>query len=137
MRRRETILRTRKRVEKLCSNFSNYLDKFDEISPFTGPSLYFHFKTLESLRSHATLSQVFEDDIFFERLYATLTAWGLHRMGPGGAKLVEFDTFTKSIGHQRKTIEELQGKNITTLPQEDVDPITNMLTAPQLALLPP
>lgn len=129
MRRRETtLMRTKQRMERLCSNFSNYLDKFDKLRLFTGPSLYFHFKTLESLRSHATLSQVFDDDVFFERLYATLTAWGLHKMGRDvKAKLVDFDTFAESIREQRNEIEELQDGCITTLSERNIDTVVDPL----------
>ena len=47
-RREETLLRTQARIEKLIKGFASYLDVFEKRGLFTGPSLYFHFKSLES-----------------------------------------------------------------------------------------
>ena len=45
---------------------------------FVGPSLYFHQKALECYEKE------FLSDRHLEYVYATLVAWGMHRMGPGG-----------------------------------------------------
>ena len=56
---------------------------------FSGPSLYFHLKSLE-----ATRAQDFER--FVEYVYAVLPSWGMHRMG-GGPKMREFGEFRSSL----------------------------------------
>jgi hypothetical protein len=48
-RRDETLQRTRTRVQDLIKEFGSYVDAFEQASLFTGPSLCFHFKTLERL----------------------------------------------------------------------------------------
>lgn len=40
------------RVQDLCENFDRYADAFEREVLFTGPSLYFHKKTLNILREH-------------------------------------------------------------------------------------
>ena len=65
-------------------------DAYYQTEPFTGPSAYFHLKSLE-----ASSRQDFEQ--FAELSYATLAAWGMHRMGPGGAKMRNFDDFRASL----------------------------------------
>jgi hypothetical protein len=54
--------------------------------------------------------------LFFEYLYATLAAWGLHYRG---AKLVNFDVFQERVKQQQKNIMKLQNKNILTLKEEE------------------
>ena len=115
------------RLNKLTSNFTDYISKFNSINKFTGPSLYFHFKTLEKLHSYKNFEQIFEDNLFFEYVYATLTSWGLHRMGPIGSKLVSFDIFKKSIQEQKARLIELQNKNIFSLSKEEIPNVIDNL----------
>ena len=125
--RRKTFESMRDRVEKLCSGFPHYIARFDESDLFTGPSLYFHFRTLNQLHKHVTFSRVFEDNLFFEYLYATLTSWGLHRMRPVKAKLVDFEIFFQSFQHQRNAIEELQNISLIELSDKNVPIIVDKL----------
>lgn len=117
--RKKTLNRMRERAERLYSNFSYYITKFDESKRFSGPSWYFHFRTLDRLRKHERLSDVFDDVLFFEYLYATLVSWGLHRMGPGGAKLVDFHTFKDSIRKQKNSIVKLREIRLLDLLEEE------------------
>ncbi|MGB9854675.1 MAG: hypothetical protein ACPLRY_07740 [Candidatus Bathyarchaeales archaeon] len=114
------------RVEELCNNFESYLVEFDRANPFTGPSIYFHLKTLERLRTIGTLKAL-EDTLFFEYLYATLASWGMHRMGPQGAKLVEFTDFMKTLQSQKEKIVNLQGLKLTHLKEEELNDAINKL----------
>jgi hypothetical protein len=114
------------RVEELCDNFESYLIEFNRLNPFTGPSVYFHLKTLERLRSLGALG-VFEDQYFFEVLYATLASWGMHRMGPKGAKLVEFTDFVKTLQAQKSWILDLQGLKLTQLSEKKLEVVMNKL----------
>lgn len=126
MFRERTLERMRHRVEKLCSNFTHYLQKFDDAEKFTGPSVYFHIRTLETLRNLG-LSAALEDTHFMEYLYATLTSWGLHRMGPKGAKLVDFESFKKTLLNQKEAIIPLQGYRLTQLSEQNLDGIIDAL----------
>jgi len=127
MRRQSTLDRMDRRVASLCSDFSYYIDKFDSSNLFTGPSLYFHFRTLDRLRKCGALATAFEDNLFFEYLYATLTAWGLHRMGPIPAKLVDFETFRSSLRDQKSEIEGLEDCRLTRLSEGDLDVVVDSL----------
>lgn len=70
---------------------------------FGGPSLYFHLKSLEAARAKSFQA-------FTEYVYATLAAWGMHRMGPGGAKMRAFDEFQSSVGDIWSLALRLQNK---------------------------
>jgi len=69
--------------DKLLERLQDAHGKYYEVRIFSGPSLYFHRKSLES-----SCKQDF--DRFSEHMYALLTSWGMHRMRPSGAKMLEF-----------------------------------------------
>ena len=116
------------RVEELCQNFGKYLGEFDRIDPFTGPSVYFHVRTLERLKAIGA-SKALDDVLFYEYLYATLASWGMHRMGPKGAKMVEFKGFMETLQSQKQEILELQELKLTMLEKRELDRATNKLWA--------
>jgi hypothetical protein len=95
-RRPETLERMRRRVDRLIGDFDHYVDVFDRAALFTGPSLYFHLKTID-LRGRMTASEALHSTAFLESVYATLTAWGVHHMGPRGAKMGEFAAIQASL----------------------------------------
>ena len=84
------------RIVELCLRFEDHLDAFSRTELFTGPSWYFHDKTL-ALRTTLGLRGALRDDAFFDWLYATLVSWGLHRMGPGNTKLRDIQEIRDSI----------------------------------------
>lgn len=114
MRRKKSIQRTEKQVSKLIGKFGHYLDMFDmkfqgdKIWP--GPSTYFHRRSVERLRDAGSIGKAIKDkgDAFLEGVYATLTAWGMHRMGGGNTRLVDFDDFKKSVLEQETALAELE-----------------------------
>ncbi|MBI5277428.1 MAG: hypothetical protein HY854_13315 [Burkholderiales bacterium] len=57
---------------------------------FAGPSLHFHLAALEASR---------REDVrdFATNSYAMLASWGMHRMGPKGAKMDRFDEYLASL----------------------------------------
>lgn len=126
--RDRTLDRIDPRVRDLIQTFSACLDAFDKENLFTGPSLYFHAKTRHILdRCRAVINcapqavaECIEDESFLESLYATLTAWGLHRMGPGNAKLVEFRQFTQAFRQRKDAICELSSVRIDDLADDQV-----------------
>jgi len=94
-------------LSDLIEGFDTYCVAFDSASLFTGSSQYFHAKTLSLLRQHQSPVAALLDQSFLESLYATLTAWGMHRMGPPGAKLVEFNVMVESFRELEPLIESL------------------------------
>lgn len=101
------------RVSDLSANMRRYLKVYQEAEPFGGPSWYFHRKALDR-RAHARgVSALLNDDLFFDYLYATLTAWGLHRMGPGNTKLRDIQDLKGSLHEQVQFIEHLWGTRMT------------------------
>jgi hypothetical protein len=122
-RREESVRRTEQRVRDLIEGFDDCCDAFDRANLFTGPSLYFHFKTLELLRKHESPAEALRDEPFLESLYATLTAWGLHRMGPGGAKLVDFPVMVESFGELERQIASLSSLAVWRLGSDQVETV--------------
>jgi hypothetical protein len=85
------------RVDDLLRGFDRYLDFFTENIKFSGPSVYFHKKTIERVRASGDYEALINDSKFIELIYATLASWGMHRMGKGGAKMAEFEDFKRSV----------------------------------------
>jgi len=110
-----TLNRMQDRVGKLIAGLDRYIEAFNSANPFTGPSLYFHLRTLAVLRSHSAPSEALHSDQFFEYLYATLTAWGMHRMGPRGAKLLDLPEIRQSFLGQEQSIRELESLSISKI----------------------
>jgi hypothetical protein len=121
--REATVLRMQRRVEDLVHDFSACCDRFDEAHLFTGPSLYFHNKTLARRQKYAVIADVLRDEDFFESLYATLTSWGMHRMGDTKAKLVDLSKMVSSFREQESALNELASIRICDIPAEKIPKI--------------
>lgn len=115
-----TIIRMQDRVKELIEDFGQYVDTFDQAKLFTGPSLYFHFKTMDLLHQHSSATLALKDDTFIESLYATLTAWGMHRMGPGNTKLVEFKELKDSFMKQSDRIQKVESFHIWKIEKQNI-----------------
>jgi hypothetical protein len=102
----ERVKERRSSLESLVGDFSRFVHSFDANRQFGGPSVYFHRKTIETLARHPTAVDTLGDDAFFDYLYATLASWGLHRMGPGNAKLRDIDELKASFREQASKIEQ-------------------------------
>lgn len=103
-------------VEALCHAFAACVAKAITQEPFTGPSKYFYLKTLTLRRGHRTFTTLVEDDAYFDAAYATLTAWGMHRMGPNNTKLVDLDVLRTSVRDHVEALDALAGLTITQIP---------------------
>jgi hypothetical protein len=123
----KTVERMEQRVRQLIAEFSPCLEAFDVAQLFTGPSLHFYFKTLGARAKHGNAIEALNDDEFFEGLYATLTAWGMHRMGPGNAKLADLAVIKASFQRQREPISRLEAHDITSMEQTQLHQLTNDL----------
>lgn len=129
MRRDRTIKRMQERVEQLIARFDEYVEEFNQRNLFSGPTVYFHNKTLAVLRQYDESFEALDDDRFFDYLYATLTSWGLHRLGPAGAKLTELEEIKKSLKSQKAQIFRLQPLEITSIPLGRVHEVASDLWA--------
>jgi len=127
MFRDATITRLRQRVAALEARFSESLEAFDREKLFSGPSVYFHRRTLEHLRNHKSAVEALADDAYLEALYATLTAWGLHRMGPGNAKLIDLDDMRRNLRRCVDLIHRLETHHLSTLDPVHVGQVTRDL----------
>jgi hypothetical protein len=86
------------RVSEVFANDEKHHDAYYEVKTFEGPSLYFHRKSLECADTDFTRR--------LECICATLTAWGMHRMGKGGPKMLPFEEFRLSMVPWAATVEE-------------------------------
>lgn len=80
----------------ISANFAACLTAFEEWHGFTGPSIHFYSRALER-RRQIPFCQLGCDAVFLDAAYAALTSWGMHRMGPRGAKLTEFGRFAEVV----------------------------------------
>ncbi len=78
------------KIADVLINKDKYHKSFYRVKNFTGPSLYFHRLALE-LRHDSDRQR------YLDSIYATLASWGMHRMGPGGSKMVEMVIFKQSV----------------------------------------
>jgi len=113
--RDSTKSRTAERVGDLSSRFPLYLARFREANRFSGPSLHFHLRTVDRLRQHRDAASALGDETYLEMLYATLAAWGLHRMGPGNAKLRDFSEFALNARTMFERAAAFYGRSILDL----------------------
>jgi hypothetical protein len=123
----KTVQRMEERVGKLIAEFSECLNVFDGAQLFTGPSLYFHFKTLRIRGKYTTTVDTLNDDDFYDSLYATLTAWGMHRMGAVNTKLVEMDKIKESFHRQAEQIRQVEAYTLSKLEKSQVGQATDQL----------
>jgi hypothetical protein len=108
----------------LISHFKQALEAFYADDVFIGPCLYFHKKTINIRRGHGDAVAAIRDDSFIEALYATLTAWGMHKLGKGGPKLCDFNIMKESLLSNVEEIDELQKYRLDRLSSKEVEQIT-------------
>ncbi len=123
----KTLQRAEYRVNELIEFFNDYIDFFNRSNLFVGPSLYFHKKTLDRLELNQDPAKAIEDEIFFDYLYAMLTAWGMHRMGPGSTKLTEMNILKESFRKQKNKIELLSNYEIDSISNNDILYVTSKI----------
>jgi len=126
MRRPATLERMEQRTELLTKTFDDCVRYFSSSNQFSGPSVYFHRRTIE-MRQSAAPSECVADVRFLELLYATLTSWGMHRLGPGNTKLVDFDTFSAVVAAQIDNIEALEHLKLCDIADDELPELTRRL----------
>lgn len=88
-------------IKDVLTNAGKYHDAYYKAATFHGPSLYFHRRSLDTRDAQITHQHL-------EYVYATLTSWGMHRMGKGGSKMQSFEVFYQSIEAIRTQIAQAQ-----------------------------
>ena len=83
---------TKKNEDDFIFNLKLYYDQsMAVVNDFGGPSVYFHAQAIKEQKTN------FLSDRHIEMIYATLSSWGMHRMGNTKTKMVEFEDFKQSI----------------------------------------
>lgn len=109
------------RISKLCNNFKRYVES--GVQKYTGPSVYFHCKTVDRFKELGnSVLKAANDERFLELLYATLVSWGMHNMMKG-ARMPDFETFHKHIAQLSPRIDELSSERITELSNSKIPSI--------------
>ena len=103
------------RIGDLIKNFETYLYYFNANIKFSGPSIYFHLKVIEKIRNTQPYEVLFEDNIYFDYLYAVLASWGMHRMGDKTAKMSDFENFRQSILDNKKELIKISSYKLQQL----------------------
>ncbi|MBN1843807.1 MAG: hypothetical protein JW883_16195 [Deltaproteobacteria bacterium] len=100
--------------------YQNFYQSDASYRYFTGgPCIYFHRKTIDIwieniAQGNSSYDSLLVGDEFPEAIYATLTAWGMNRLG-GGAKLKDYDEFKKNVLSVASYLEEVRDLDIMTL----------------------
>lgn len=107
--------------KKLKSNYLKYYKNSNSIGEyFGGPSLYFHIKALQERKKR------FLGIRHLEYIYATLTSWGMHRMGETKTKMVGFKEFHDSIVNKKKEINHFRKLKIEKLSTGDIEKLCDI-----------
>lgn len=93
---------------------------------FPNSSYYFHKRVLEMIRTN-DYDDLFKNELFLEFVYAVLASWGLDRMD-GGARLVEFDDFRKSVRANLALLKELSKVKLHELSEEEKEQVKGKLS---------
>lgn len=96
------------KFEKLKTDYLKFLPHLSNLhEDFGGPSVYFHQQALIECRHN------FLSNRHIEMIYATLSSWGMHRMGQTKTKMVSFDIFKSSIMKMASDLEDLRFLSLT------------------------
>ncbi|MFH1327313.1 MAG: hypothetical protein ABIH76_00440 [Candidatus Bathyarchaeota archaeon] len=124
----DKVAEMKRRVDDVIDNFGTYIEIFNKENLFSGPSVYFHLKTLERGEKLGSVSEKVQDGMFLDYLYATLSSWGLHRMGDTGAKLVEYEDFKRSLQEKTQAFLSLEKYSLLKLTEEELEFVNGLLT---------
>ena len=90
------------KVRSIVSSAQRYHDDFVKAKRFTGPSLYFHRRAVATAGDPRV-------ERHLEYVYAAVASWGMHRMGPGGAKMLDFAEFRRSALDLKPLLQKARG----------------------------
>lgn len=104
-------------AQNLITNIGNYYNQsLKVLNEFDGPSIYFHAQCIKEQHT------LFLSNRHIELIYATLTSWGMHRMGDPKTtktKLHEFKEFKTSIICSKSVLRELTEMEYTDIDEND------------------
>jgi hypothetical protein len=107
----------RTNVVKFLANQQRYFSgSYDQFRAFGGPCVYFHNECL------AAGNEEFLSQRHIEMLYATLTAWGMHRMGDSEkakTKLKEWVRFRSSIESQLEALKPFRRHRLLEMSESE------------------
>ena len=86
-------------------------ERFYQSKVFGGPSLHFHTRALADATRNLPR--------FAQSSYAMLASWGMHRMGNGGAKMADFQTYDEYLQQAWPYIRQLQKQDPRSMTQHD------------------
>jgi hypothetical protein len=109
----------KEKVMDVLNNSEKYHYSFYSAEVFHGPSLYFHRRTIEARKTEPF-------NLYLEYIYATLAAWGMHRMGKGGSKMVRFEIFQESIELVKEKIRLAEQMDYKEIKKGDWDILENI-----------
>lgn len=113
------------RTTRLLSSFDRCLEEGTKV--FTGPSIHFHLRTVERRRELGSLEAAIKDPLYADYVYATVACWGMHRMGPKGAKMVPFEVFRESLLRNADKIQGLSSLLIQSIPEDRISTVVDEL----------
>jgi len=102
-----------KRVAELIGNFESYIKRSD--GTFSGPSDELYRRIIAKIKNDPEYATIFDDE-FILLLYATLAAWGMHRMG---AEMNDFNSFKECIINNKERFIELKNLKINEITWND------------------
>jgi hypothetical protein len=104
---------------------------YDQFCAFGGPCVHFHRECIRAGEVD------FLSDRHIEMLYATLTAWGMHRMGDADrtkTKLANWDQFRDSLRAQRPGLEPFKNARLLDLSEAEYERALAALEPPYRSL---
>jgi hypothetical protein len=107
------------KVREILTNLDRFHDNYYARATFHGPSLHFHKRVLETGGGP-------DFERHLEYVYAALVSWGMHRMGRGGSKMGEFETFRDNLLPMRETVSVLRQRQLGNLSQADWDMVERL-----------
>lgn len=93
-----------------------FADSYDQFTAFGGPCVYFHQECLRAAE------QDFLSTRHIEMVYATLAAWGMHRMGDAETtktKLTEWNRFHRSIAANSSALKVFRGRSMLKMTADE------------------
>jgi BMFP domain-containing protein YqiC len=106
-------------IQELTKDKNKFLEYSKKIEDkFDGPSAYFYKRVINEIRTN-NYTSLFDKNIFFEYLYATLASWGMHRMDKN-TRMADFNYFKDNIIKNKELFiklskEELQKSDLNAL----------------------
>jgi hypothetical protein len=99
------------KVKDILDNAEKYHEACYRAATFSGPSLYFHRRAIETRNIPTSLSHM-------EYIYATLSSWGMHRLGEKGSKMKSFELFRRGIESLADEIAPAQNYNYCMMDEQ-------------------